>query len=85
MRAKKTPQPEQNATAERITFTLFPKDAAAIKRLRNGLFADAETIANTSEILRFLLREAPEKLNSKRFLACREEMAAEDGRATRHN
>lgn len=84
MKAKKSPQPEQPATAERITFTLFPRDAAVIKRLRAGLFAEAEVIANTSEILRFLLREAPEKLNSKRFLASREEMAGEDGRATRH-
>lgn len=85
MKAAKKPKPDAPATAERITFTLFPKDAAAIKRLRGGLFADSETIANTSEILRFLLRTAPEKLNATRFLACREEMAAEDGRAKRHN
>ncbi len=85
MKAAKKLQPDAPATAERISMTLFAKDTAAIKRLRGGLFADTETIASTSELIRFLLRAAPEKLNTQRFLACREEMATEDGRARKAN
>ena len=81
MKTVKKPLPATTATAERISLTLFTKDTEAIKRLRGGLFADTETIASTSELIRFLLRSAPEKLNAARYLACREEMQTEDGRA----
>ena len=84
MRAKKESR-EEPKTAERISLTLFERDVASIKRLRAGLFADTETIASTSELIRFLLRAAPEKLNAQRFLVCREEMATEDGRAKKAN
>jgi hypothetical protein len=67
-------------SSERITFTLFPQDVEVIKRLRNGIFADVEIIANTSEVLRYLLRHAPDKLDSASFLDCREKMQTEDGR-----
>jgi len=67
-------------SSERVTFTLYPKDVEIIKRLRNGIFADVEIIANTSEVLRYLLRNAPEKLNAASFLDCREKMQTEDGR-----
>ena len=80
MKAIKKPQPEQGTTADRISLTLFAKDTEAIKRLRAGLFADTEALATTSELIRFLLRTAPAKLDGKRFLACREEMRSEDGR-----
>ena len=78
-------KPDAPTTADRISMTLFAKDTEAIKRLRAGLFADTEALATTSELIRFLLREAPEKLNAKRFLACRAEMVAEDGRTKRAN
>ena len=83
MKSPKKPQLDAPATAERISMSLFAKDTAAIKRLRGGLFADTETLANTSELIRFLLRTAPAKLDAKRFLACREEMQSEDGRTKR--
>lgn len=83
MKATRKPQPEQPATADRISLTLFAKDTAAIKRLRAGLFEDTEALATTSELFRFLLRTAPAKLDGKRFLACREEMQSEDGRTKR--
>jgi len=82
-RAAKAPEPAASATAERLTITLFEADAAAIKRLRNGLFADTEEIATASEIIRFLLREAPKTLDSARFLAARAQMQQEDGRTKR--
>lgn len=72
-----------SATAERLTITLFEADTAALKRLRNGLFADTEEIATASEIVRFLLRSAPKTLDGARFLAAREEMQQEDGRTKR--
>ena len=67
-------------SSERVTFTLYAKDMEVIKRLRNGIFADVEIIANTSEVLRYLLRHAPDKLDAASFLDCREQMATEDGR-----
>lgn len=70
----------KDAASERITFTLYAKDMEVIKRLRNGIFADVEIIANTSEVLRYLLRHAPEKLDAASFLDCREKMQTEDGR-----
>ena len=79
MKAKKSAQPE-STTADRISLTLFAKDTEAIKRLRGGLFSETEALATTSELIRFLLRTAPAKLDGKRFLACREEMRSEDGR-----
>jgi len=83
-RAAKPPaEPAASATAERLTITLFEADAAAIKRLRNGLFSDVEEIATASEIIRFLLREAPKTLDSARFLAARAQMQQEDGRTKR--
>ena len=78
-------KPDAPTTADRISMTLFAKDTEAIKRLRAGLFADTEALATTSELIRFLLREAPEKLNALLFLACRAEMVAEDGRTKRAN
>lgn len=80
MKNAKKPQPAESAPAERISFTLYAKDAEIIKRLRGGLFEESQTIATTSELIRFLLRAAPEKLNAKRYHECREEMKAEDGR-----
>ena len=79
MKAKKTAQLE-STTADRISLTLYKRDTAAIRRLRAGLFEDCEALASTSELIRFLLRSAPDRLDAKRFLACREEMAEEDGR-----
>jgi hypothetical protein len=82
-RSAKTPEPADSTLAERLTVTLFEADSAAIKRLRNGIFADTEEIATASEILRYLLREAPKTLDSKRFLAVRAQMQQEDGRSKR--
>ena len=76
-------EPAASTTAERLTITLFEADAAAIKRLRNGLFADTEEIATASEIIRFLLRDAPKTLDAARFLANRAQMQQEDGRTRR--
>ena len=76
-------EPAASTVAERLTITLFEADAAAIKRLRNGLFADTEEIATASEIIRFLLRDAPKTLDAAGFLASRAQMQAEDGRTKR--
>ena len=81
--AKALAEPAASTVAERLTITLFEADAAAIKRLRNGLFADTEEIATASEIIRYLLRDAPKTLDSARFLASRAQMQQEDGRTKR--
>ncbi len=70
----------KETSSKTVTFTLYPHDMEVIKRLRNGIFQDVEIIANTSEVLRYLLRHAPEKLDADSFLDCREKMQTEDGR-----
>jgi hypothetical protein len=82
-KAAPSPASAASATADRLTITLFESDTAAIKRLRGGVFADTAEIATASEIIRFLLREAPAKLNAPRFLASRAQMQQEDGRKKR--